>query len=178
MHIIQDKRGNTRNSSINEWTDSSLVIPILNSRKTVISARRAILISKNYPSLNRSSCDDTSFATIIGVMTLNTFKISPCWCVTNHSININSIGVAFINYPTVFQMLVLGKKIFNIVLKWTRLILATKYGNNKWIEMASLRQYWPELETTAFEKGEAINIYKNVHVITVTLIQIRTDPLF
>lgn len=45
-------------------------------------------------------------------MTLYTFEICPCWRITDESININSVGLAFINYAIVFEMFVLGQKVF------------------------------------------------------------------
>ena len=33
--------------------------------------------------------------------------------------------------------------------------------------MVTLQQYWPELDSITFEKWDAINVYSEVHIITV-----------
>lgn len=57
------------------------------------------------------------------------------------------------------------KKLF----QGTGLLLSTKYSDYKWVKVAKLCEYWPELNAATFEKWYTVNVYTEVYSITLCL---------
>lgn len=103
--------------------------------------------------LDESTFGDAPLTTVIGVMILNALQISSCWCVTDQCLNMNSVGLLFMNHPIVCEMFTLHQIVIKIFFKRIRFLVPTKESYHKWLKVVKLRQYWPELDCCFWRVG-------------------------